>query len=297
MIKDEDARRRTQVKQDMGDEFDGFDIDQVDKDQREFILRVLDKIRDRTSVIGGLIPAPIVFEILRLRKQTIQNSFTAFTVCEKLPQYIALAADDHLPASNIVQFYLFDREVKQNILGIITYNLDTQKMEWVTKEDKLVASATVAASDSKGVMQKVTFIARSQGKVIGSFGTKTWKHLPLLSLVSIHLPEKHLPPLEGHSFCFFGSQTKWTIRGGTSEGENKIAAISVREWAQPLGRIHDLDISTNHHDVHPALYLFHIVYNHSLERKLSIVRPIAKHILKQYGVDEAFERDQKRAKE
>ena len=41
-----------------------------------------------------------------------------------------------------------------------------------------------------------------------------------------------------------------------------------------MGRVFDVDISSHHDDVHPALYLFSVAQNHAIDTKFQFLSPI-----------------------
>ena len=41
-----------------------------------------------------------------------------------------------------------------------------------------------------------------------------------------------------------------------------------------MGRVFDVDISSHHDDVHPALYLFAVVQNHVVDMKFQFLSPL-----------------------
>ena len=228
MIKDETARQNTRAKEEFGDTFEGVDMDKIPEDSRSSIMKVLEHIQERRSVLNGLLPSAVVYEILGLRTIDREKLFTARSVRRKFPHYIAVAADEFVYSSPVqLVFHLFDRGVDQDLLGTIKYDLRENSMTWHSPDDRLIATATLSNHSKDSLLTtEDTFMVKSEGRVVGTFSSKHWRGLSLVSLLSIHLPEKYLPPLEGSHFCFFGSRSAWHAK---DQEAKEVAANVVRE--------------------------------------------------------------------
>ena len=238
MIKDEEAREKSKVDIEYGDVFEGVNLDQIPKEEREIIVVVLNKIRDRKSIIEGF-TAAIAFEISAMRNHGSDYLMSAFSVREKLPQFVSLTCEDSwsVDKDNLLKFNVFSRMEDQNAIGKITYNTMHKEapMRFESRDDKLVATASIMSRDTKTLSRTDTFVVKSEGRVVGTFSSTYWPLFPVFSSQSILLPGKNSPPVEGTRFCFFGSRMVWSYVN--RENSTKICAVAQRELVSTDNKI------------------------------------------------------------
>ena len=163
----------------------------------------------KKSILEGL-TCTVAFEISALRNQGSEFLMTAGSVTEKLPQYVSMTCNEIFENSDDkLKFSLFSRMEDQNAIGHIVYNQRDQKMEFNSRDEKLIATAKLNSSSQSGMKKVESFMVRSLGKVVGVISFSYFPMFPFMTSLRIILPNEKAPPIYGNRFNFFGSRSIW----------------------------------------------------------------------------------------
>lgn len=214
MIKTEENRLEMQEMEELGDlanEIEG-NFDQLQKGERELLTKFLKRIRDEQSILGRLLPtATMVYEISQLRKSKV--TYYASSI-EQIPQYLSLASFDYWISEkeHKIEFGLFNRGVNQDVVGKLSFDKNKEKMEWVTIDGRIIASAakTEQLDSFFGYSQK--FVVKSRGNTIGHFITTSFHFLPIVSSTDFEVITSANKRVNMHAtkICFFGTRFYWS---------------------------------------------------------------------------------------
>ena len=263
MIKDQGSRDKNRITQDLGDMMDGIDLDAVSETERDVIVSILNRLRDKRSTIGGWVPASMVYEVSLMKNRGSEFFYTANSVTEMLPHYLAMVGRQPWfdePEKDI-SFLLFSRLEAQNALGKIQYLRDEKKMVWNSQDDRLIASANICDEKKTAWMTTQSWMVRSRGKVMGTFTSRYYNLLPLFSYAAVIPAAPDAPLLVGRRICFFGTHITWynpnakavciASRGAVSHSPSSPLAFrltrglsSGRHWVESSTLISPLTMKT-----------------------------------------------------
>lgn len=230
MIKNEESRNNMKENEELGDLLNEIEnYEQLPTDDRDIIKKYLQKIKGEVTVVGRLLPTVVVsYEIGKIRKS--RETYFASSI-EKIPPYLAVAPFDFWVSEkdNRIILGIFNRAIKQDVVGKISYNKDNGTMEWLTIDERIVASASRTENIEKTFGYSQTFIVKSRGSVVGNFTSTNLYYLPLVSFTQFDAVSSRNKKVSVDStkICFFGTRMFWTA-------EDNTVATAVREMVRKL---------------------------------------------------------------